>query len=61
MRQLKCQRCGKEFNCGSNDGKCWCFEISYVRFDTTEKYSDCLCKECLIDIHNERSKNNNQG
>jgi hypothetical protein len=29
--------------------------------DETEKYDDCLCEQCLIDIHNERSKDNNQG
>jgi hypothetical protein len=45
-----CESCGKEFSCGANIGKCWCFDI-----ETSEKtlsvlredFKDCLCRDCL--------------
>jgi len=61
MRNIKCERCQKEFICNGAGYDCWCFEKPYIRLDYTEKYDDCLCEQCLIDIHNERSKDNNQG
>jgi len=58
MRNIKCDRCQKEFICKGADYNCWCFEKPYVNIEKTENYNDCLCEQCLIDIHNE-SKNNN--
>lgn len=55
-----CSRCDCEMECtGSND--CWCFTLPYIRLDITESYNDCLCKQCLIELTNARSQNNNQG
>ena len=61
MRNIKCERCRTEFTCNGSSNKCWCFEKPYVRFDKTSTYKDCLCEKCLVELHNETSKNNNQG
>jgi hypothetical protein len=61
MRKISCAKCKQEFVCNGSGYDCWCFEKPYIRLDETEKYDDCLCEQCLIDIHNERSKDNNQG
>lgn len=59
MRSIKCERCANEFVCNRNDIECWCYKFPHVRLDSTEKYNDCLCEKCLIELHNERSKDNN--
>jgi hypothetical protein len=61
MRQIVCQRCQTEFTCNRNGNECWCFKLPYIRLDDTDKYNDCLCEKCLIELYNERSKNNNKG
>jgi len=61
MIPLKCERCGNDFICNRNEKECWCFKLPYVRLDKTQKYNDCLCEKCLIELYNETSKNNNQG
>jgi hypothetical protein len=59
MREIKCERCGKEFSCkGLKD--CWCLSKPYVRLDKSQDYKDCLCENCLEELYN-ASKNNNQG
>jgi len=60
MRTVVCERCNTEFSCLNSD-KCWCASLPYVRYDLTNKYNNCLCKECLKELYNETSKNNNQG
>ena len=27
MRELACERCGRSFGCGVDDGACWCAEV----------------------------------
>jgi hypothetical protein len=61
MRNIVCERCGNKFICKGSSNECWCFEKPYVRFDKTVTYKDCLCEKCLVELHNETSKNNNQG
>ncbi len=48
----KCPECGKEFIC-NHSTSCWCNseKISAKTLKLLkEKYSDCLCKECLEKI-----------
>ena len=61
MRKIYCERCKLEFVCNGSGNDCWCFELPYVRLDNTDQYKDCLCKKCLIELHDARSKDNNQG
>ena len=61
MRNIICQRCNDKFVCKGSSDKCWCFEKPYVRLDKTYTYVDCLCQQCLEELYNETSKNNNQG
>jgi hypothetical protein len=61
MKTILCERCNTKFICNGQDKYCWCFEKPYVRLDDTEQYKDCLCEKCLIELHNARSKDNNQG
>jgi hypothetical protein len=49
-RQRKCEGCGNEFQCEIGLKGCWCTEIKLTdeqRADMKEKFSDCLCKDCL--------------
>lgn len=49
--KLICESCGKEFSCGANIGKCWCFEIEADKKTLAklrENFERCLCKNCLI-------------
>jgi len=48
--KLICESCGKEFACGANVGKCWCFEIDLNTETLAEfkkSFQNCLCQECL--------------
>lgn len=48
--KLICESCGKEFSCGANTGKCWCFEIDLEKetlAEFRENFKSCLCKNCL--------------
>lgn len=53
-----CEACGKDFACGANIEKCWCFEID-LRAETLAKLQDnfksCLCKDCLT-IYGKKEK-----
>ncbi len=61
MRELICEKCRTKFICNRTDKECWCLKLPYVRLDETTQYNDCLCEKCLIELHDARSKNNNQG
>lgn len=61
MKNKVCERCGQEFTCKSDEGVCWCFELPYIRLDKTNQYNNCLCYNCLLQLQDETSKNNNQG
>lgn len=47
-----CERCGVNFECNASDIKaCFCYVIPLsenTRKEIKEKYSDCLCADCLI-------------
>ncbi|HIP37279.1 MAG TPA: hypothetical protein EYG85_10540 [Crocinitomix sp.] len=54
-----CERCGKSFECLSDDiTRCHCYQIKlpdkslYVKQkEVNDKtYNDCLCQQCLITI-----------
>jgi hypothetical protein len=48
--KMSCESCGKEFSCGANVGKCWCFEVELQLETLTELQKDfrnCLCQDCL--------------
>lgn len=51
MNTKSCSKCGKLFLCG-NPGLCWCSALP--NFMPLEIEGDCLCRECLIDIQNEK-------
>ena len=59
MRKIICQRCQTEFNCKKSN-ECWCTTIPYIKYQYTMQYNDCICEKCLVELHNETSKNNNQ-
>ena len=45
-----CESCGKDFSCGANVGKCWCFEIDLNEETLArlrEDFENCLCQSCL--------------
>lgn len=47
---LTCESCGKEFFCGANIGKCWCFEVDLEKealAKLRERFNNCLCEDCL--------------
>ena len=44
IRQVTCERCGREFDCRSG-GECWC-EAEPYRLPVPES-GDCLCPDCL--------------
>ncbi|HYL23038.1 MAG TPA: cysteine-rich CWC family protein [Burkholderiales bacterium] len=52
MKDLACERCGRAFRCGAEEGACWCEE-----FPALEPLPGlgCLCPECLQLALKERS------
>jgi len=51
-----CESCGKEFSCGANVGKCWCFAVEVKEETLTklrEDFKRCLCEDCLIKVSRE--------
>ncbi len=48
--QKICESCQKEFSCGVESEKCWCFEVE-IKPQTLEElkkdFANCLCKDCL--------------
>lgn len=61
MRNIECQKCKVTFTCFNSENNCWCFEMPYLRLDETEQYKDCICKNCMLELYDARSKNNNKG
>lgn len=49
-----CESCQKEFSCGVESEKCWCFEVE-IKPQTLEElkkdFMNCLCKDCLEKIN----------
>lgn len=46
-----CESCGKEFHCGANVGKCWCFDVELkaeTLAELREDFKSCLCENCLL-------------
>lgn len=63
-RNISCSKCEKEFHCLRDEEKCWCHTWHIpkeVANNIQALYDDCLCADCLKEVLNERSKNNNQG
>lgn len=61
MTEKICEKCNDIFACTGNSDHCWCFDLPYIRLDDTSEYKNCLCKKCLVEIIDEKRKNNNQG
>lgn len=49
MRELACERCGRRFGCGVDDGACWCATL-VLSGPPPEGYEDCLCPGCLTEL-----------
>jgi hypothetical protein len=52
VRSLECERCGRRFGCGVDDGACWCAEVELdeaARAGLAVSAADCLCPDCLAD------------
>ena len=48
--KITCESCGKDFNCGANVGKCWCFNVELkaeTLAELREDFKNCLCEDCL--------------
>ncbi len=48
--KMICESCGKEFSCGANVGKCWCFAVELkaeILTELRESFKNCLCEKCL--------------
>ena len=46
-RELVCERCGRRFGCGVDDGACWCGCVE-LRGPPPAGSDDCLCPGCLV-------------
>ncbi len=50
----KCSKCDTEFKCeGNNIAQCHCKNVTLNSTQTkylTQKYDDCLCANCLIEV-----------
>ena len=52
MRELACERCGRSFGCGVDDGACWCAEVELddaARARLAAAADDCVCPACLAE------------
>ena len=53
MRELACERCGRSFGCGVDDGACWCADVALdeaARAGLAAAADDCLCPACLAEL-----------
>jgi hypothetical protein len=49
-RDVKCEACGNNFECGVSLKGCWCSEVQLTddsRAAMRSQYEDCLCRTCL--------------
>jgi len=49
--KITCESCGKDFDCGANVGKCWCFKVELkaeTLAELREGFKSCLCQDCLL-------------
>ena len=54
-----CESCGKEFSCGANTGKCWCFEVEIdgkSLAKLSKDFASCLCLDCLSKLTRQGSE-----
>ena len=55
--EKQCPRCGVSFECKPGTiTQCQCFGISFTHAEKAqieEVYTDCLCRNCLIELKNE--------
>ena len=55
--QKTCPRCRKHFDCKpGNITQCQCFGVQLTveqRAYIDERYNDCLCRNCLLELQNE--------
>ena len=57
--RLTCEACGKDFDCGAQTGKCWCFEVELDKEalgELRENFKSCLCQDCLLSRESEKSQ-----
>jgi len=58
-----CEACGKDFLCGANLGKCWCFSVDLNKETLAkleEDFKSCLCEDCLMSREQNQSRLINQ-
>lgn len=51
MKTKKCIKCSNLFEC-AKAGECWCAVLP--SFMPADNNADCYCRDCLIDLHNEK-------
>ena len=55
-----CEKCGVAFKCGAKtDTRCWCNAYAVTEEslkNIREKYNDCLCEKCLIEMAGIKAK-----
>ena len=56
----KCERCGNNFECNAeNISECGCNNVQLnpeERKSISDKFSDCLCLNCLNDVKQKNAK-----
>jgi len=58
VRELACERCGRSFGCGVDDGACWCAEVALdeaARAGLAVAAADCVCPACLAEAASVRA------
>lgn len=48
-----CPRCGGGFECGAEQGRCDCFELTLSpeqQAEIARQWTDCLCLRCLREL-----------
>lgn len=56
-KQSTCPRCAASFECGVDDGSCWCASVTVdatTRASFSQFYRGCLCPACLRELEDSR-------
>jgi len=50
----KCPKCDSIFDCGEDEGFCWCVTYPPLKKEQISEYEDCFCKNCLKEKYFEK-------